>query len=406
MGYTPPKKILERYADVLVNFALGHGKGIKKDEVVHVVISEYAKPLLLEIQKKILEARSHLILEYLPNGFNRQTHVNRIFYEKATEEQLNFYPKKFYEGLFQEIDHMLIIISDTDPQGLQGIDPGKILVRQKSMRPYLEHRMEKTTRGEMSWTLALYPTEKQAEEANMSEKEFWNQVIKGCFLDEKNPVLKWRQISAKLENVRKKLTDLKIDRVHVEGPDVNLWVKIGEKRRWMTGNGENIPSFEIFASPDWRGTDGWIKFNVPLYYSSSLIKGIELEFKKGKVVKAKARKNEELLKEMVSAPNANKIEEFSLTDKRLSRITKFMANTLYDENMGGEHGNTHIALGAAYKDGLNGNSKKMTSEDWKSLGFNESSVHTDIFSTAPRTVTAYLSDGGEKVIYKNGMFKV
>jgi aminopeptidase len=57
-----------------------------------------------------------------------------------------------------------------------------------------------------------------------------------------------------------------------------------------------------------------------------------------------------MLLEMISAENANKIGEFSLTDKRLSRITRFMADTLYDENVGGEYGNTHIAVGNAYKD--------------------------------------------------------
>jgi aminopeptidase len=72
-------------------------------------------------------------------------------------------------------------------------------------------------------------------------------------------------------------------------------VKIGEKRQWVGGTGRNIPSFEIFTSPDWRGTDGWIRFNQPLYAYGTLIEGVELEFKKGIIVKAMAKKNEKVL---------------------------------------------------------------------------------------------------------------
>ncbi len=109
---------------------------------------------------------------------------------------------------------------------------------------------------------------------------------------------------------------------------------------------------------------------------------------------------------MIESPNADKIGEFSLTDSRFSRITKFMAETLYDENIGGSHGNTHIALGSSYHDCYNGNAAKLHKKDWEKLGFNDSSVHTDIISTTPRTVTAFLKNGQEKIIYKNGEFTI
>lgn len=100
------------------------------------------------------------------------------------------------------------------------------------------------------------------------------------------------------------------------------------------------------------------------------------------------------------------VGEFSLTDRRLSRITKFMGETLFDENVGGEQGNTHIALGSAYKDSYTKDPSKVSKEQWEELGFNESSVHTDIVSTNKRKVTATLKDGSKKVIYENGEFKV
>jgi len=130
-----------------------------------------------------------------------------------------------------------------------------------------------------------------------------------------------------------------------------------------------------------------------------------LQFENGVVVASSATENEDALKEMIAQENANKVGEFSLTDKRHSRITKFMATTLFDENMGGEFGNTHIALGNAYKDTFTGDMSTVTKEQWAEMGYNSCpKVHTDIVSTKNRTVTATLCDGSAKVIYKDGEF--
>jgi aminopeptidase len=193
-------------------------------------------------------------------------------------------------------------------------------------------------------------------------------------------------------------------KLHAVGPDMDMWYSLGEKRAWHAGSGRNIPSFEIFTSPDWRGTNGWIKINQPLYRYSNKITGIELEFKNGRVVKSRAKTNEKFLKEMIATPGADKIGEYSLTDKRHSRITKFMAETLFDENIGGPYGNSHIALGMSYRDTYAGDVSKLTDKEAARLGFNDSSVHTDIISTTDRTVTAHLKDGSTKVIYKSGQF--
>jgi aminopeptidase len=83
-----------------------------------------------------------------------------------------------------------------------------------------------------------------------------------------------------------------------------------------------------------------------------------------------------------------------------------MGETLYDENVGGRYGNTHIAVGMAYRDSYVGNPKDIAEHQWKDMGFNDSSVHTDIVSTTDRTVTATLKDGTKKVIYKDGKFLV
>ncbi|HYC83496.1 MAG TPA: aminopeptidase [Candidatus Paceibacterota bacterium] len=405
MDYVPPKKILERYADVMVNFALGNGRGLKKGETVYLIVNEYAKPLYAELLKAIIKAGGNVIPSYLPDDADRYN-TGRDFFSLASEEQLNFFPAKYYKGLVDQCDHSLYIIANTNPHALKGVDPKKIMLRGKAMKPYMDWRREKENKGKFTWTLALYGTPAAAAEAGISLEEYWQEIIKACFLDKSDAVARWKKVSGQIQDYSQKLTDLKIDRVHVEGKDVDLWVKIGEKRKWIGGRGANIPSFEIFTSPDWRGTEGWIKFDQPLYRYGNLIEGIELEFKNGKVVKSKAKKNEKVLREMIATEGADQVGEFSLTDRRFSRISRFMAETLYDENFGGDHGNTHIALGSSYHDCYAGNPDKVTKQGWSKLGFNDSSVHTDIISTTDRAVTAYLPNGKSLAIYQDGQFKI
>src|SRR3989344_1281011 len=401
--YTPSRKILERYADVLVNFALRSGKGIKRGEVVAVHGSEVSKPLYIEIIKAIRKSGGHVIGRYSPDD-TRAYNFGKDFYLNATDEQIKFFPAKYLKGQIDEIDHSISIVATTNKRSLQGVDPKKIMLRGQAWKPARDWEDNKENKGKFTWTVALYGTPAMAKEVKLSEKEYWNQIIKACFLDKPNPILEWKRISAQVKNYKNKLNKLKIEKVHIESPDADLWIKIGKKRVWNGGSGRNIPSFEIFTSHDWRGTNGWIRFNQPLYRYGNLIEKIELEFRNGKVVKSTAKKNEKILKSMVATANADKVGEYSLTDKRFSKITKFMAEILFDENMGGPQGNTHLALGSSYHDCYDGDPSKVSKKEWEKLGYNDSSVHTDIISTAPRTVTAYLLNRKKKVIYKNGQF--
>jgi len=410
MAYTPDKKILKKYAHVIVNFALGMGNGIKKGDVVRVSGNESCKPLYNAVCNAIVDAGGHVIGHYSPDDEQgdkrRNESFTRYFYEHASHEQITFLPAKYLKGLVDEMDHSLYILSDSDPHALKGVNPKKIMARGKALKPFMDWRHKKEWSGKFTWSIAMYGTPAMAKEAGLSEKEYWNQIVKACFLDYPDPIARWKEVYKEIEMYKKKLNALspKIDRLHAVGPDMDLWVSLGEKRQWLAGRGVNLPSFEIFTSPDWRGTNGWIKFNQPLYRYGSKVTGIELEFKNGLVVKSKAKTNEKLLKEMIATEGANKIGEYSLTDKRHSRITKFMAETLYDENMGGPYGNTHLALGMSYRDTFSGDVSKLKTKHAEKLGFNDSSVHTDIISTTRRTVTAHLKDGKTKVIYRDGMF--
>ena len=90
---------------------------------------------------------------------------------------------------------------------------------------------------------------------------------------------------------------------------------------------------------------------------------------------------------------ASRTGEFSLTDKRFSKIDRFMANTLFDENHGGKFGNCHIALGASYSDAYAGDKAELSKNLKKRLGFNDSALHWDLVNTEKKRVVAHLAGG-------------
>jgi aminopeptidase len=403
MAYAPSKQILDKYAKVLVNFALGSGKGIKEGDVVYLQGPVSALPFYNAISRALIDSGASII-----GGLGDDTSgMGKYFYGHASDKQLSRFLDKYAKGLVGEVDHRIAIIADYDVHELDKVEPQKMMMRQKASKPLADWFNDKENKGKYTWTLALYGTESMAKEAGLSENEYWRQIIKAVYLDKPDPIAEWKKISDEVQRVATKLTNLAIDTLHVEGQDIDLNIKVGDKRRWLGGSGRNIPSFEVFTSPDWRGTSGWIRFNQPLYYFGPKVEGIELTFKDGRVVKSKAIKNQKLVKEMLATDEgASQIGEFSLTDKRLSRIDKFMAETLFDENMGGPFGNTHLAVGKSYHDTYRGDTSKMTKALERKLGYNESAIHVDMISTSDRTVTATLKSGKSQIIYKKGRFTI
>lgn len=395
---------MKKYAQVMVHYALNNGNGIQKGDTVFLVGQECTRDLFLAIAQEVYAAGGNLITNYQPDN-TKGTSLARLLLQTGSDEQLSFFASPYWKGIVEATDHICFLLSEPDIHYLEGIPASKISRMNSARAPYMKMREQKEQEGKLSWSLCLYGTQSMADEAGLSLDEYWEQIIEACYLREDDPVTKWRAVQKEIETIKDKLDALPIETVHIKGEDVDLHVKIGENRKWLSGGGKNIPSFEIFTSPDWRGTNGRIRFNQPLYYSGKRIAGVSLEFENGVVIEASATENEDALKEMISQENADKVGEFSLTDKRHSRITRFMANTLFDENMGGEFGNTHIALGNAYKDTYTGDMATVRDDQWEEMGYNSCpKVHTDIISTSDRTVTATLRDGSEKVIYSKGQF--
>jgi len=401
MAYQPPSELLERYARVLVRFALRGGKGMKAGDVVMVSAFDDAKPLYVAVRDEVIRAGGTVIGNYAPSGAARSA------LELASMRQLETFHRDYYRGLARTLDGHVSIISTSNPRELDGVEPRKALTGRRSVRLYREWLARKEAQGLYSWTLGLYGTPAMAKEAHLPLADYWDEIARGCFLDEADPIRRWRETFREVGRIKRRLDRLEIERVHVEGDGVDLRVTIGDRRRWLGGTARNIPSFEIFTSPDWRGTEGTVAFTERLHRYGGMMEGIRLTFERGRVVEATATANEKLLTAMIASdPGAGAVGEISLTDGRLSPLTRYMGETLYDENRGGPQGNFHLAVGNAYRDAYAGDPGTLTKRDLKQLGFNQSSVHTDIVSTARRQVTALLPSGRTKVIYRDGRFTV
>ena len=326
------------------------------------------------------------------------------FYGKGAEDQIKAVPPGDRE-LMQHLSGLISLIAPASLTHLAGVDPGKIgmaAVARKFLREIMETR-EQT--GDFGWTLCAYPTEEQARCAGLTLAEYAAQIKQACFLDAEDPAAKWREVHAEVTRVKEALARLDIDRLHIESAGCDLRVNPGQDRRWLGVSGHNIPSFEVFLSPDWRDTEGVYYADQPSYRSGNRVSGVRLTFKAGRVVEAFADEGQDFVrKQLAMDTGAAQLGEFSLTDRRHSRIGAFMASTLFDENYGGAHGNCHVAVGASYSDTYAGDQSSLDAAKKEQLGFNDSALHWDLVNTEDKTVTALLKGGGSVIIYKSGEF--
>jgi aminopeptidase len=187
-----------------------------------------------------------------------------------------------------QADHFLIIIAETDKHELEGIDPQLIMSRNRAFKPYMDWRNQKENQGKFTWTLGLYATPAMAIEARLTQKACWQQIIKACYLDKQDPIKEWQRAQVLIRQTKDKLNQLDIDKLHVVSDKTDLWIGLDQNRKWLGGDGRNIPSFEVFISPDWRRTEGKVYFDQPLYRDGNLIKNITLKFSQGRITECSA----------------------------------------------------------------------------------------------------------------------
>lgn len=391
---------LEKYADVLLwGLKTARTTPFQKKDIILIRYDLPALRLAEILYEKVLTLGMHPVQRMMPTPA-----MEKNFYKLSDEEQLVFRTPGD-EELFNNVNGSIFLHAPESITHLSGIDPqkiGKTAVAKKYLRDILNKREEK---GAFGWTLCVIPTQEPAKHAKLTIEEYSEQIVKACFLNHTDPVTEWENIFKEAQRIKKWLNSMEIKTLHVESESTDIEITPGEKRKWIGISGHNVPSFEIFISPDWRGTKGVYFANQPSFRSGNYVEGIRIEFEKGSAVKIEAQKGEDFVRKQLSMDKgANKLGEFSLTDKRFSKIDKFMASTLFDENYGGEHGNCHVALGASYSDTYDGDPSGLTKETKEKLGFNDSALHWDIINTENKRVTARLASGKTVMIYENGEF--
>ena len=394
------EKQLENYADVLWwGLSTARRKRFSKNDVVQIRFHPGALRLAEILYRNLIERGIHPVTRVSPTP-----DMERNFYGRSSHAQLVFIPpgedrliQRLNGSIFLNAPESLTHLRDADPKKI-----GRTAVAQKPLRSTLERR---EARGDYSWTIGMLPTAELARHAGLSPRVYARQVVKACFLDSASPVSEWQRIHRQAGEIKRWLDGLPVVHLHVESASSDLKITLGAKRRWAGVSGRNIPSFEIFVSPDWLGTHGVFTSDQPSFRNGNIVCGARLEFREGRVIKAGAQEGEPFLKNQLALdPGAARMGEFSLTDRRFSRITRFMANTLFDENYGGPYGNSHIALGSSYSNTYAGNPCRLTRSLKAGLGFNDSVLHWDFVNTEKKRVTAVLADGSRVSIYENGEF--
>ncbi len=395
------KKQLENYADTLLwGLTAERKRSLKRGDVIIVRVNLDAMPLAEVVHRKLVERGLNVVFRYLPNP-----RIEKDFYmlsDKAQREFVNTGEKEFYEST----NGLIAINSPASLTHLKVVDPKRIAEVAIAKRPLRKIWDRREEQGHFSWTLCTYPTEELAKNARLPMKEYAAQIVKACYLDEKDPVAKWKRTYKDCVAIKKWLQGLNIDTLRVQTKSMDFETKLGEHRRFQGISGANIPSFEVFTSPDWRGTRGTYYANLPSFRNGNIVEGIKLTFRAGRAVKIQAAKSEEFVrKTLATDAGACQIGEFSLTDIRFSKIDQFMADTLFDENFGGKYGNCHVAVGVSYSDTFDGDPASLTEARKKQLGFNDSAIHWDIINTEDKLVTAKCKGGRTVTVYEKGRFK-
>ncbi len=345
--------------------------------------------------------------------------IGKMHYQHQSTEVLTDIPK--YE--IEEVeDHILnhrvsrLSIVSSDPGLLNDIDPEKITAYQKAASKAFKTQLTATQNDKVKWTVAaaagagwaakvfpdLATTEEQVD-------ALWDQIFKTCRVYEDDPITAWDQHVETLKKKADKLNEIQFSALHYTAPGTDLTLGLPENHIWASAGSHNpkgeifianMPTEEVFTAPDTRRMDGVVRSTKPLSYAGTLIEGIEVHFKDGKIVDISAEKGDAVIKKLVfENEGATGLGEVALVPDpspiSQSGITFF--NTLFDENA-----SNHLAIGSAYPTNIEGGTK-MSEEELKAKGINTSHVHVDfMIGSSEMNIDGIKKDGTVVPVFRNG----
>jgi aminopeptidase len=350
----------------LAQLAVRYCVGVKPNEHVMISGNQESLDFLIELYKEIILRGAYPVLKFgLPN-------VSDFFYKHAKDHQIKKFPDMLWENV-QKCQRYIGINTDQNTRELTSANPKKLSDRTNvthKISSYICNEKDKIRRVGIA-----YPCVAHAQEAEMSFTEWENFVYDACL------GVDWKKFGKRLDKISKVFEKAK--NVHLIGEGVDLKFSIKGKNCVASKGKENMPDGEVFMAPVRESMEGWIKFDYPSIESGKEVSDIFLKFEKGKVIEAKASKNEDFLHEMLKTDaNSSYVGEFGIGCN--PKITKYSKNLLFDEKI---MGTIHLALGMAYKD--NG-------------GGNDSNIHWDIVKDMRKA--KIVLDG--KVVQANGKWKI
>jgi len=329
--------------------------------------------------------------------------VRRSLIEHGPEEQLEWTPPWLLtrlEDVAERQGAVLLLVGDAEPDLFSTLDQPRVAkARMKDLRT---RQLQLVATGKLSWAIIGSPNAGWAE-AVLGEPDvdrLWEAVGTTVRLDEADPVAAWREHITTLKARATSLNARGFDAVRFTGLGTDLTVGLSPRARWMAAETKtawgqthvpNLPTEEVFTTPDLRRTEGTVRSTMPLVLQGTVVRDLELRFANGEIVDMKASSGEEVVRKQIETDEGSKhLGEVALVDgdSRVGRTGLTFLNTLFDENA-----TSHIAFGQALQEAVEGGAD-MTAEEMAEAGVNDSTVHVDFMVGGPGVdVDGLVADG-------------
>ncbi len=368
---------LQRYAELAVRVGANVGEG---QLVLVNGLVEHA-PLVRAIADAAYDAGASWV-----DVFYADQHVRRSRIAKGPDEMLEHSPPwivQLMEELGDQNGALISITGDPEPELLADLDQAKV-GRARQIKIAEAHLKNVMTRR-VNWTIVSFPNEGWAQTmfGEPDVERLWRDVELTVRLDEPDPVAAWEEHIARLERRARSLNERRFDAIRFRGPGTDLTVGLNPTSRWHSASTEtafgrrhvpNVPTEEVFTTPDWRRTQGTVRSTMPLALPGNIIRDLEVRFENGRIVDVKASTGEDYVREQISTDDgAAQLGEIALVDgtSRVGKVGHIFFNTLFDENA-----TCHIAYGRGIAYAVEGASE-LDDDAQRDAGVNQSLVHTD-----------------------------
>jgi aminopeptidase len=337
---------IERWAYTLVHYCLY----VQPGETVAIRATPLAAPLVEAVYRELLHVGAY------PVPLIELESFEEILLKEGDDNQLSM-PHPVLHMMAEHISAQLSIGSKSNTKSLSGVEPVRLAKRRQASQNVAKVLRRREQEKLYRWASTLYPTAAYAQDAEMSLHDFEEFVFDVCFLNDADPIARWKEVSAQQQRFVDWLVGHK--RVHLLGDGTDLRLSI-EGRVFINSDGKrNFPSGEFFTGPVEDSAEGVIQFDVPASYEGRAIEGVRLVFREGKVIEASARQGQAFLEQMLELDaGARYLGEFAFGNN--PRVYRAIRNTLFDEKMGGT---VHLALGNSYPE---------------TGGVNQSALHWDM----------------------------